>query len=320
MPVSFLSEENYLKLLEKFVGKRWIWHLPHVHRSAMSPVYYLECPSGAWPLTIRKIGKWKTLCSFGAAGPLCLDPQNADAFVRQLRVFAKKNQVDRIQVQLTPQFIDDQASLQKSLFEHGFEPFPLKTTVVDLTSDFKPKLRKSFRNEWNKSASVSVHSNLDQGLLTELYDVTKENYERTGAELEPFSVFETYRDLVNSGGAFLFRYETILGKAFALINVIDRCAYYGIGAAQTAILKDQPNQKIQAAVLKFLSEKKFHFYDVGLIPVSSWRNKISEKEQGIAHFKLGLGGDLYDVPVWELGINPLYRLGLWTKKLLKKPV
>jgi len=306
----------YTDLYSQARGERWVWHTPLVQDYNGSLRCFVKAGQARWNLFVRRIGPWRTVTTEGCAGPLGAAPSQAGELCDNLVRLAEEGNADRIQLQLTPDFVCDQKWLVDELKKRSFYEIPLFTTVVELRSEkyVAKKLRGNFRRYWNKTSDVTMYDHVDHELVKRMCDAAVENFTRTGHPLEEWKKFARYADIVNEGHGLLFHYHTESGDAFTLIRILDQMACYHFGCSNNSILKERPNQKLHCAVLKYLLTHNYKKYDVGLVPVDSWRKKVSPKEAGIAFFKQGLGGRLHPVSIWELPVSKRF---CWYMKLRK---
>lgn len=185
--------------------------------------------------------------------------------------------------------------------QYGYLDNSIFSTIVDLKSDLKEiwsKCRKRIKRAVN-SMKNKLKFNLYNNLNCEdsNFDAYKKmHFKAAGKLTRPQKTWDLMKNWILNNKALLASAE-LNGEeiGFALFIIYKKNAYYGSGA------NDPDKEAFPIAhcifwkVIEWLKENNFNFYEVGEYTYPSLIEIPSEKENNIANFKLGFGGDLFTV-------------------------
>lgn len=191
------------------------------------------------------------------------------------------------------------------LMKFGFFDTSLNTQLIDLTLD-KNQLFKDI----TKGHKYDIHrgEELYNVIVYDKNNITKEIFEQyrllhhkaSGRITRPLITFEMMHSWILQGNAILcgcaYRQKYV---SFALIIIYKDSAFYGSASDDPDIDIPAPvGHLIQWKVIRWLKEKGFRIYEIGLQQFGSQLyDSPSDKDKNISLFKRGFGG--FTAPVFS---------------------
>lgn len=224
---------------------------------------------------------------------------------REIDRLAQENDVKRIRLRfsvLNKSFIETKEQKFNYLMKFGYIDNSANTRVIDLTKsieDIKLDIRHGHDSDIDRASKF---------LKTEIFNksnITKKVFEEyvqmhrkaAGRVTRPKSTFDMMHNWIKEGKGFLFGARKDNKFAgFSYFFVFKNNVYYGSSC-------NEPNETlpvahlIQWAAIKWMIEKKYRFYELGLqVYLNNLTDFYSKKEVNIGRFKRGFGG--FTVPLF----------------------
>lgn len=225
---------------------------------------------------------------------------------------------------LNKSYIEPSEQRFNYLMKFGYLDTLINTHVINLKMPIK-KLRQEIRHghdyDIDKASKILKAEIFDKNNITpEIFEKYVDlHYKAAGRITRPRSTFEIMRDLIKANNAFLAgakKDNVFIG--FSYFFLFKNNVYYGSSCNDP----DAPNipiaHFIQWNAIKWMSEQKCHFYEIG------WQNYSntlpdfpSPKEINIGRFKRGFGG--FTVPLFraEKYYNKEYFLQIYQERINK---
>lgn len=225
----------------------------------------------------------------------------------KLDEMANENEVKRIRLKfsvLDKSYLENDVFKYNYLMKFGFLDTSINTQVMDLSlplKDIKNGLRHGHDSDINKAAKVMEGVIFDKDNITaEIFDsYSSLHHKAAGRITRPKATFDIMFDIIKTGQAFLVgAIKNNLYIGFSYFFYYKNNVYYG-SSCNNPDYRDLPiAHLIQWQAIKYMQEKKYHFYEIGWQNFSNSLSDFpSQKEINIARFKRGFGG--YTIPIFR---------------------